>query len=185
MRNCSHLDAERCADGSYHSFDGYSVVTLGQVKPRCALTVLQINLSEDSTLRGQVVYIHVQANVRMSQTSLTLTIDPGGSEDAHGLREQSLQPQQQIPASENGWRTFEYQATLANTGTARFGLLVSTENPSAAAPASVVAELGSIVDVAPVGDAWDRIKTDDDAPKLTFEEPVLVGSSRNGTTHFW
>eukprot|EP01046_Picozoa_sp_COSAG06_P112127 COSAG06_NODE_58766_length_276_cov_0.587571_1_plen_73_part_01 len=73
------------------------------MKTRCALTVLQINLSEDATLRGQVVYIHVQANVRMSQTSLILTIDPGGSEDAHGLVEkQSFQPPQRMLASAYG-----------------------------------------------------------------------------------
>ena len=56
------------------------------------------------------------------------------------------------------------QFVLVFSGAWLFGVGVPT---AAAAPASVVAELGSIV-VAPVGDAWDRIKTDDDASKLTL-----------------
>ena len=132
------------ASGS-KSFNGGPVHAVSGMAPGgvCTLTMLAVDLEQQPELRGQGVYLAVQANVALAGTTVALLMDPGtgtftANSDSH---------------AKPGWRLQTFQLPMLASGTARFALRVVA---SSAGPAADAVELGAAV-LGRVGDEWSRL----------------------------
>jgi hypothetical protein len=108
------------------------------------LTLLNLDLTEEPELQGQVVYFLAQVNLNGASghesAGFSMMVDTGNgvwrNSSATSTAENTKLP---------GWAVHSFQATLGETGVARFGLGVAA-----------VVELGVLV-VARVGDDWSSM----------------------------
>ena len=133
--------------------NGVQIGTVGILgSSGCTVIFQEIDLAQSPIAQGQVLYLLVQTNVSLANTGISLVMDSGNGD----LRFATESDNRSVGA----WELHTFQLTMGLTGTARFGMQVFSTHP-AAARARVVVEIGAVV-LAPVGQAWDRLKTDDD-----------------------
>eukprot|EP01052_Picozoa_sp_SAG31_P001470 SAG31_NODE_49_length_30599_cov_15.615016_30_plen_411_part_00 len=128
--------------------DRYSIVSIGigNTSSQCEMTITTIDISKRPELVGQPVYVLVQANVTLSDTSVALSIDPS---DGSGARISSDWDQK--PGM---WQMLEYQMMLGQSGVAHFGLKIASSN--AKRETETVVDIAAMV-VAKVGDEWSQL----------------------------
>lgn len=82
--------------------DGYGIVTvtIGQAS-QCSVVVATIDLARHTDIIGQAVYMLVQANVTLPDTSVALTIDGADGTGRHISADWDEHP--------NSWQMLEYQ----------------------------------------------------------------------------
>lgn len=95
-KSCTIKQTERELDGY-----GIVTVTVGANTSRCSAVVATLDLSQHAELVGQVVYMLVQMNVTLPDTSVALSIDPADGTGPHFSADWDEAP--------NSWRMLEYQ----------------------------------------------------------------------------
>eukprot|EP01048_Picozoa_sp_COSAG05_P001133 COSAG05_NODE_37_length_27688_cov_18.080394_5_plen_155_part_00 len=142
--------------------NGVQIGTVGVVgSSGCTVIFQEIDLAQSPIAQGQVLYLLVQTNVSLAQTGTSLVMD-GGNGDLQRATESDSR-------SVGSWELHTFQLTMGLTGMARFGMQVFSTHP-AAARTRVAVEIGAVV-LAPVGQPWDRLKTDDDGTNCTGAFP--------------
>jgi hypothetical protein len=88
---------------SEQELDGYGIVTVtvGANASECTLLLATIDLAQHIELAGQVVYMLVQANITLPDTSVALSIDGADGTGRHISADWDEAP--------NAWRMLEYQ----------------------------------------------------------------------------
>ena len=114
----------------------------------CALTLLNLDLAEEPELQGQIVYFLAQVNMNgasghhiASAPGFSMMVDTGNGVWRNSSATSTAAENTKLP----GWAVHSFQATLGETGVARFGLGVAA-----------AVELGVLV-VARVGDDWSSM----------------------------
>ena len=147
--------------------NGVQIGTVGAVGDSgCTIIFQEIDLAQNPIAQGQVLYLLVQTNVSLTKTGISLVMDGG-----NGVLQRATDSDCR---SVGAWELHTFQLTMGLTGTARFGMEVFSTHP-AAARASVAVEIGAVV-LAPVGQAWDRLKTDDSEPRAEHVDEYLAGT---------
>ena len=109
------------------------------------VTFAEFNLTTESQISGQAVYLLVQANVMLPSTGLSLIFEDGSGK-VHSSSDSDVRM---------GWHAYTYQVTMGVQGTAKVGLQVFTSHSSLTG-ADPVVELGHVV-LAPIGNEWTRL----------------------------
>ena len=109
------------------------------------VTFAEFDLTTNSQISGQAVYLLVQANVMLPSTGLSLIFDDGSGK-VHSSSDSDVRM---------GWHAYTYQVTMGVQGTAKVGVQVFTSNSSLPGAGPVV-EFGHVV-LAPIGNEWTRL----------------------------
>ena len=135
---CSPLAAE-CTSGE---FNGVAISTISKIPNQgCIVTFAEFDLASNPVVRGQALYLLIQANISHAHSGISLLVDNGSGDWKYSSDSDTSM----------GWAAHSYQMTMGVHGKARVGLQVHSSYGS-----STVVELGSVV-MAPIGQEWTRL----------------------------